>query len=190
MLFKLAKWFSLFPHWLSHDFFAAASRGVTHTHTVLPNKGSPFLEVSMLAAAFWQIIRQTKMTKMCSVMTCKICRLVISPFGFDGEEAYSIVWLSFKIGRTWPCLIRDPFHAITEDEKKPAADVHYFFSSFSNIGPMADLMSASSTYLDKNSCYNGQVYSQNYSSHCYYGNMEYLSSGVPHSSLNVPTVST
>ena len=54
---------------------------------------------------------------------------------------------------------------------------------------MADLMSASSAYMDKNSCYNSQVYGQNYSSHCYYGNMEYLSSGVPHSSLNVPSVS-
>ena len=64
-----------------------------------------------------------------------------------------------------------------------------FFFSFSNIGPMADLMSASSAYMDKNSCYNSQVYGQNYSSHCYYGNMEYLSSGVPHSSLNVPSVS-
>ena len=63
------------------------------------------------------------------------------------------------------------------------------FFSFSNIGPMADLMSASSAYMDKNSCYNSQVYGQNYSSHCYYGNMEYLSSGVPHSSLNVPSVS-
>ena len=62
-----------------------------------------------------------------------------------------------------------------------------FFYSFSNIGPMADLMSSS--YLDKNSCYNSQVYGQNYSSHCYYGNMEYLSSGVSHSSLNVPSVS-
>lgn len=102
----------------------------SHTHTVLPNKGSPFLEVSMLAAAFWQIIRQTKMTKMCSVMTCKICRLVISPFGFDGEEAYSIVWLSFKIGRTWPCLIRDPFHAITEDEKNQLLMCTTFFLAF------------------------------------------------------------
>jgi len=63
-------------------------------------------------------------------------------------------------------------------------------ASFSNIGPMADLMSASSSYLDKNSCYNSQVYGQNYSSHCYYGNMEYLSSGVPHSSLNVPSVTS
>ena len=61
------------------------------------------------------------------------------------------------------------------------------YFSFSNIGPMADLMSQS--YLDKNSCYNSQVYGQNYSSHCYYGNMEYLSSGVSHSSLNVPSVS-
>ena len=66
---------------------------------------------------------------------------------------------------------------------------HSLFYSFSNIGPMADLMSASSSYLDKNSCYNSQVYGQNYSSHCYYGNMEYLSSGVPHPSLNVPSVS-
>jgi len=63
-------------------------------------------------------------------------------------------------------------------------------ASFSNIGPMADLMSASSSYLDKNSCYNSQVYGQNYSSHCYYGNMEYLSSGVPHPSLNVPSVTS
>jgi len=63
-------------------------------------------------------------------------------------------------------------------------------ASFSNIGHMTDLMSASSTYLDKNSCYNSQVYGQNYSSHCYYGNMEYLSSGVPHSSLNVPSVTS
>lgn len=63
-------------------------------------------------------------------------------------------------------------------------------ASFSNIGPMADLMSASSAYMDKNSCYNSQVYGQNYSSHCYYGNMEYLSSGVPHSSLNVPSVAS
>ena len=62
------------------------------------------------------------------------------------------------------------------------------YFSFSNIGPMADLMSQS--YLDKNSCYNSQVYGQNYSSHCYYGNMEYLSSGVSHSSLNVPSVSS
>lgn len=61
-------------------------------------------------------------------------------------------------------------------------------ASFSNIGPMADLMSQS--YLDKNSCYNSQVYGQNYSSHCYYGNMEYLSSGVSHSSLNVPSVTS
>ena len=48
-------------------------------------------------------------------------------------------------------------------------------------------MSASSSYLDKNHCYNSHVYSQNYGSpHCYYGNMDYLSSGVPHPSLNVP----
>ena len=64
----------------------------------------------------------------------------------------------------------------------------FLYFSFSNIGPMADLMSQS--YLDKNSCYNSQVYGQNYSSHCYYGNMEYLSSGVSHSSLNVPSVSS
>ena len=61
-----------------------------------------------------------------------------------------------------------------------------FFFSFSSIGPVADLMSASSSYLDKNHCYNSHVYSQNYGSHCYYGNMDYLSSGVPHPSLNVP----
>ncbi len=65
-----------------------------------------------------------------------------------------------------------------------------FVCSFSSIGPVADLMSASSSYLDKSSCYNSQVYGQNYSSHCYYGNMEYLSSGVSHSSLNVPAVSS
>ena len=64
-------------------------------------------------------------------------------------------------------------------------DVYCF--SFSSIGPVADLMSASSSYLDKNHCYNSHVYSQNYGSpHCYYGNMDYLSSGVPHPSLNVP----
>ena len=71
----------------------------------------------------------------------------------------------------------------------PSSTTLLSFYSFSNIGPMADLMSASSSYLDKNSCYNSQVYGQNYSSHCYYGNMEYLSSGVPHPSLNVPSVS-
>ena len=62
------------------------------------------------------------------------------------------------------------------------------FFSFSGIGPVADLMSASSTYLDKNSCYNSHVYSQNYGTppHCYYSNMDYLSSGVTHSPLNVP----
>lgn len=63
-------------------------------------------------------------------------------------------------------------------------------ASFSSIGPVADLMSASSSYLDKSPCYNSQVYGQNYGSHCYYGNMEYLSSGVSHSSLNVPAVTT
>ena len=63
----------------------------------------------------------------------------------------------------------------------------YLYFSFSSIGPVADLMSASSSYLDKNHCYNSHVYSQNYGSHCYYtGNMDYLSSGVPHPSLNVP----
>ena len=52
-------------------------------------------------------------------------------------------------------------------------------------------MSASSTYLDKNSCYNSQVYAaHNYGTppHCYYSNMDYLSSGVTHSPLNVPVI--
>ena len=67
-----------------------------------------------------------------------------------------------------------------------------FTFSFSGIGPMADLMSASSTYLDKNSCYNSHVYSQNYGTppHCYYSNMDYLSSGVTHSPLNVPVMTS
>ena len=67
----------------------------------------------------------------------------------------------------------------------------WFFFSFSGIGPVADLMSASSTYLDKNSCYNSQVYAaHNYGTppHCYYSNMDYLSSGVTHSPLNVPVI--
>ena len=60
---------------------------------------------------------------------------------------------------------------------------------------MADLMS-SSAYLDKSHCYNSHaaaaaVYSQSYGSpsaaaHCYYGNMDYLStSGNSHHSLSV-----
>ena len=69
----------------------------------------------------------------------------------------------------------------------------FSFYSFSGIGPMADLMSSS--YLDKSHCYNSHaaaaasaaVYSQNYGSpHCYYGNMDYLSSsGNSHHSLSV-----
>ncbi|XP_040576733.1 homeobox protein OTX2 [Lepeophtheirus salmonis] len=56
-----------------------------------------------------------------------------------------------------------------------------------SMGPVADIMSATSSYFDKNSSYNSQVYSQNYGSPCYYGNMDYIGSTMGHhSSLNVP----
>ena len=80
-----------------------------------------------------------------------------------------------------------------KNDLKSLKSTPFSFYSFSGIGPMADLMSSS--YLDKSHCYNSHaaaaasaaVYSQNYGSpHCYYGNMDYLSSsGNSHHSLSV-----
>ena len=111
----------------------------------------------------------------------------------DKSEIRQLLWIriSFDLHIYLPLFFRNTLVFIYLFMKWMNLEISnyiFLYFSFSNIGPMADLMSQS--YLDKNSCYNSQVYGQNYSSHCYYGNMEYLSSGVSHSSLNVPSVSS
>ncbi|CAB4055975.1 OTX2 [Lepeophtheirus salmonis] len=93
---------------------------------------------------------------------------------------------------THPLIIDSPQYHLKEflhpsSAHSPLTHSYNPIWSPASMGPVADIMSATSSYFDKNSSYNSQVYSQNYGSPCYYGNMDYIGSTMGHhSSLNVP----